>query len=667
MDEHMGKKAATTSASIEKDSGNISKTFPMATLNEQSFKGPRCQETTGVDSASARQKTSTTKRSHDPSIGGNTPGEGEDRYDYLELMDTMANINRYVIKQGQDIEELKLIVLSQQEQILNLKQMVRKLILQKKKKQFVLRRRNPLNDAPKKGEINMEEATEKGEIDGMKYGGEGERFDVKGEQEAETERESVQAEIKEQAAVTEQATETINAASSSKAAEMVSTAEISKAAETVKEVLTKLEIAETLLKAKHDTPKVTSKAKGVVIKERGDAAKKSSSEKVISKEKVKAKLVESDQPKKRQKLIESDEALARKIQLELEEAESEQVAKDREIAKAMAAELNKVYQQSLATEQAKQKATFLKKPTKIKMAARKRQPSKTYLGAQERKKMITFLKGAVGVKVEMFSKMSFENLKKMYDAEMTKLQGDDIVRVEMEKRMKESNDFLQKPFPYEQETPEKEATIGESLRSLKRTKMISRRKTTKKPRIVEEEAEKVAEEEEAPESSKMQEPASTEDVKMYMVVMDKVPEPISAEPVGVKPPEVIHWISWRWMARRMKLYADELKAPVISIKKLVMEYLCMMFKPDEVEEVIRNVFQIVNNWTLYETSGVYAVTLDLNHTEYFLVDRVYNHSRLKLHAMLKNKLGCILDSEMAKYLIQRIINQSLGLDANTGI
>ncbi|KAI3715186.1 hypothetical protein L6452_22157 [Arctium lappa] len=85
----MGDEAATTSASTEKDSGNINKTSPMATLNEQSFKGPRCQETTGVDSAFARQKTSTNKRSNDPSIGGNTPGEGEDKYDYDELMETM--------------------------------------------------------------------------------------------------------------------------------------------------------------------------------------------------------------------------------------------------------------------------------------------------------------------------------------------------------------------------------------------------------------------------------------------------------------------------------------------------------------------------------------------------------------------------------------------------
>ncbi|KAI3757937.1 hypothetical protein L6452_05481 [Arctium lappa] len=115
----------------------------------------------------------------------------------------------------------------------------------------------------------------------------------------------------------------------------------------------------------------------------------------------------------------------------------------------------------------------------------------------------------------------------------------------------------------------------------------------------------------------------------------------------------------------MKLYADQLKALEISITKLVMEYLCMMFKPEEVEHLIRNVFQKVTNWTLYETSGVYALTMDSNHTEYFLVDRVYNHNRLKLHAMLKKKLRCVLNSEMAKYLIQRTINQSLGLNPNT--
>ncbi|KAI3718055.1 hypothetical protein L6452_18901 [Arctium lappa] len=601
-------------------------------------------KTTGVDSASARQKTSTNKRSHDPSIGGNTPGEGEDRYNYDELMETMGNINQDVIKQGKEIEEMKLVILSQQVQVAKLKKMVISLVQRKKRKQFQLRRRKSENDAPKKGEINMEEATRKGEFDG-------EKFDVEGELEAETERDSV---------------------------------------------LTDLEIAETLLKAKND--------KGVIIKEQGEVIKKDNSKKAINKDKGKAKMVESDQPVKKQRLVESDEALARKMQEDIEKEERVQVEKDREMAKALAAELNETYQLSLATEIAQKKAATMKKSV-VKTVAKKRQPSKTFLGTQERNKMIIFLKGAVGVKKEMFSKMSFEKIKELYDSEMRKLQENETARVEMEKRMKESNDFdFQKPFPDEQETPpKKEATLGESLRTLKRTKMMARRKSIKKPRIAEGEAEKVAEEEGALESSKQKEPSNIDDVNLYMVVMDKVPEPISAEPVGIKPLEVIHWDTltvdgkeyirlkrkdekyevfntWAKIVRtcsrsdleemfeiEMKLYADILKAPRISITKLVMEYLCMMFKPEEVEHVIKNVFKSVNSWTLYETSGVYTVTLDLNHTEYFLVDRVYNHSRLKLHAMLKKKLGCIPNSEMAKYLIQRTINQSLGLDANTGM
>ncbi|KAI3702079.1 hypothetical protein L6452_27729 [Arctium lappa] len=111
--EHVGSEAHTTdfAQSVEQDSVNIPKTFPTATLGEQSSKGPRCQETKGVEDPFVRQKTST-KSSKDPSRVVNTPKGGEDRYNYDELMETMGNINLDVIKQGSDIEELKLVILS---------------------------------------------------------------------------------------------------------------------------------------------------------------------------------------------------------------------------------------------------------------------------------------------------------------------------------------------------------------------------------------------------------------------------------------------------------------------------------------------------------------------------------------------------------------------------
>ncbi|KAI3667202.1 hypothetical protein L6452_42251 [Arctium lappa] len=305
MNEHMGAKAATTPASTEEVSGNINKTFPMATLGEQSSKGPR--------------------------------------YNYYELMETMGNINMDVIKQGKDIEELKLIILSQQEQIVNLKNMVKRLVQKRKKKQYVLKRREPVTDAPQKGEseddVNLEDAKDKGEQEKVHFEGE-----------EETATYFVQAvETSSIAVVKEQAVDTVNAAGSNKAANTISTAELNEAIEIVQEVLTYLKIVETLIKAKHDTPKVTSKAKGVVIKKRGEATKKASTEKA-NKDKGKAKMVKSDQPIKKQKLVESDEALAKKMQADLEQDERVQVEKDREMAKALAAEINEAYQQSLATE-----------------------------------------------------------------------------------------------------------------------------------------------------------------------------------------------------------------------------------------------------------------------------------------------------------------------------
>ncbi|KAI3685562.1 hypothetical protein L6452_34810 [Arctium lappa] len=197
MNEHMGEQAATTPASTEEDSGNINKTSPMATLNEQSFKGPRFQETKGVEGASTRQKTSATNCSNDPSKGGYTPGEGEDRYNYQELMDTMGNINLYVIKQGKDIEEMKLVILSQQVQITKLKKMVTRLVHKKRRRQFVLKKRTSDNDAFNKGENQKAEA-EKESTSEMGFDFEGEKVVETEPQAAETDEIELDAKVAKQ-------------------------------------------------------------------------------------------------------------------------------------------------------------------------------------------------------------------------------------------------------------------------------------------------------------------------------------------------------------------------------------------------------------------------------------------------------------------------------------
>ncbi|KAI3758881.1 hypothetical protein L6452_06453 [Arctium lappa] len=525
----------------------------------------------------------------------------------------------------------------------------------------------------------MEEAPREGELDEEKEKVEGEHDGEKNSTEREVEAETVSAAETSQAVVTELSP-------------------------------TEIEVAEMLIKAKNDTPKV----KGVVINEGG--AKREVSKKAMNKGKGKAKMVEFDQPIKKQRLVESDEALARKMQEDIEKEERIQVEKDREMAKALAAELNEAYQKGLETEKAKQRAISLRKAMIVKSSAKKRRPSQTYLATQERNKMITFLRSAIGVKKEMFVKMNFDQIQDLYEKEMGKLKGNEKDRMEFEKKAKESNDVnINQPFPESEEgTPikektenkeekKKEATLGQVQKTLKRTKMMAKRKkSVKKPRV--EEDQKVAEEEEAPQNeAKSQEVPQSSNVNMYMVVMDKIPKPISVEPVGFKPPEVIHWdtmevdgkeyirlkrndekyevySTWNKIVREcsrsdleemfevgMKIYADQLTAPGLPIVKLVMEYLCMLFNPEAVKHLIRDVFKTVRGWTLYERSGVYELALDTFHMEYYLVDRVYNHTNLKLHAMLNKKLGCAPNSEMAKYLIQRTINQSMGLDPNIGV
>ncbi|KAI3759689.1 hypothetical protein L6452_07690 [Arctium lappa] len=644
--EHMGDEAATTPASTEEESGNINKTSPMATLNEQSFKGPRCQETTGVDSASARQKTSTNKRSHDPSIGGNTHREGEDRYDYNELMETMGNINMDVIKQGKDIEELKLVILSQQVQITKLKKLVTRLLQKRRRKQFVLKRRASAQDASNKGE-NQENETEKESKPEM-------GFDVEGEIETEE---------------TEfaQAAETVNAV------------EVKEAAVTGLSV-EELEIAETLVKAKNDTPKATQKAKGVVINE-GEPQKE-----VLRdiKGKGKEKMVEeAELPTKKKSQIELDEAIAKQLQDQMEKEEMLQTETDRELARKMARKLNVEYQKNL------KEAAQIKKlqAKKMPVMKQKRQPSKTFLANQERRKMINFLKGAIGVKGEMFTHMAYSQVEELYNKEMAKLQGDSAQREEAERRMKERHDLnIQMPFP-EETTPSKEEaeeqkeepeSVDVEAKSGKRVKSIASKRQLKRPRV--EETEKEAEPSVTSQTESVQLPEQSskpkdERIDPYMTIV----EPLKAYPISMQAPEIIFWdilrdsgknffrikradgsfeaySTWGRVIRScsradmeelykvgMKLYEPVLKGTEENLLKVTLEYLCMMFDPERVHYRIKDhnhefIFKKIDKWILFENCGVYMITIDNCYHEYYLVDKIYEHSKEKLEGMLKATL-----------------------------
>ncbi|KAI3692310.1 hypothetical protein L6452_32124 [Arctium lappa] len=600
------------------DSVNIPKTFPTTTLGEKSSKGPRCQETKGVEGASARQKTPT-KTSKDPSKVVSTPKGGEDRYNYEELMETIANFNMDVLKQGAEIEEMKL---------------------------YSLRGRLVLEKERDIGAKSVKEA------------------------------------ITEPAAVTAKEVETTPAAVTSPATKT----ELSRE---------EIEIAETLVKAKLDTPKATQKAKG--------------------------KMVEFAKASKKQSQIALDEELARKMQAELEKEEETQSAKDREIALEMSAKLNEEYQKSLKSAVAAKKVTKKASRQRLPLKTRQRQPSKTYLANQERRKMINFLKGAIGVPEGMFTGMSFGKLEELYQKEMAKLKGDFIQRVEIERKMKERHDLnIQQPFPDSEEgTPSKdkkevksEDTLAQQIGAMKRKKSISTKPKAKRARIEEEEKENeraeteaeptvepTAESEQNTEQSNQQ---SNEQFHLYMTLTNE--DPVQVDPISMKAPEIIFWdilkdqgkeyfrikrlgdhyevyATWGKIIRScsrsdleemhkvgMSLYGKVLEEAGINLIKIAMEYLCMMFEPERVKYRIKDLhheygFKKIDHWMLFENCGVYMITIDKSYHEYYLVDKIYDHSRAKLEGMLKAKLK---GSEMARIVIRRTINQSLGLDPNLG-
>ncbi|KAI3759690.1 hypothetical protein L6452_07693 [Arctium lappa] len=523
--------------------------------------------------------------------------------------------------------------------------MVTRLVQKKRRKQFVLKKRDKVQDSFNKGEKHEGETVEK-------------KAEAKGETAEEMEKQTV-------------------TAAEVKVAVETEAAEIGLSVE-------EMEIAETLVKAKNDTPKATQKAKGVVINE-GEPQKKKMKEDI----KGKGKMIEPEQPSKKRSQIEMDEEMAKHLQEQMEKEEQIQTETDKELARIMAKKLNAEYQKSLkeAAQTTAQVKKFQVKKMPIQKQKQKRQPSKTFLANQERRKMINFLKGAIGVKGEMFTHMAYSQVEELYNKEMAKLQGDSAQREEAERRMKERHDLnIQMSFP-EETTPSKEEaeekkeepeSVGVEAKSGKRVKSIASKRQLRRPRV--DETEKEAEPSITSQTESVQLPEQSskpkdERIDPYMTIV----EPLKADPISMQAPEIIFWdilrdsgknffrikradgsfeaySTWGRVIRScsradmeelykvgMKLYELVLKGTEENLLKVTLEYLCMMFDPERVHYKIKDhkhefIFKKIDKWILFENCGVYMITIDNYYHEYYLVDKIYEHSKEKLEGMLKATL-----------------------------
>ncbi|KAI3672445.1 hypothetical protein L6452_38533 [Arctium lappa] len=230
--------------------------------------------------------------------------------------------------------------------------------------------------------------------------------------------------------------------------------------------------------------------------------------------------------------------------------------------------------------------------------------------------------------------------------------------------------------------------VSEEAKSGKRVKSIASKRQSKRARV-EEKAETAAENEvESVHSPEQFNKQTDESMDLYMTIV----EPMKAVPISMKAPEIIFWdilrdsgknffrikivgdtfeaySTWGRVIRScsradieemykvgMKLYEPVLKGTEENLLKVTMEYLCMMFDLERVAYRIKDhnhefVFKKIDKWILFENCGVYMITIDNCYHEYYLVDKIYEHSKEKLVGMLNAKLVCTKDSEMAKIML----------------
>lgn len=224
--------------------------------------------------------------------------------------------------------------------------------------------------------------------------------------------------------------------------------------------------------------------------------------------------------------------------------------------------------------------------------------------------------------------------------------GDEQKRTEVERHLKQKHD-VSKPFPEEETTEQPGSSSAEPVMDL---------------------------------------------VAMGDYINEEGAEPIHVTPISIDRPMIVHWETVKFPETRgtwirikradenlelyrnfhhfirfctrseleemfkvgMELYANVLQEEIPSDLKIILEWLCMMFSPDKVSEVLNKGGHCseVTAWVLYENCGVHMLNIDGILIEYYLVERQYNFGSRRLHAMMLSKLRAMKNSQIAQELIR---------------
>ena len=230
-----------------------------------------------------------------------------------------------------------------------------------------------------------------------------------------------------------------------------------------------------------------------------------------------------------------------------------------------------------------------------------------------------------------------------------------------------------KPTPEPEPVPEPEPTPVTEPKPEQKKKGRVKKMATKPPR------EKKAK----PTPSSPSQTAETQAIETQ-----KEPEASTATPLKVKPPRIVDWVvearnnihgfrvtradqSTRWFPNFGKIIRtvtrDDLQElyevgkakystqGMTGHTKIMMDYLILMFAPEDVKE--NKVFSAVIMWRVYEHNGVYCVIMDNGRIEFYLVEKKYNHGLSMMMNMISQTLNADPGSNLAPRLMSKITDQ----------
>ncbi|KAJ9547028.1 hypothetical protein OSB04_019571 [Centaurea solstitialis] len=120
-----------------------------------------------------------------------------------------------------------------------------------------------------------------------------------------------------------------------------------------------------------------------------------------------------------------------------------------------------------------------------------------------------------------------------------------------------------------------------------------------------------------------------------------------------KKKEVVEW-SVKEIEKHLILEA-EAEAEIVQKIKSALECLCMLFEPERVAHLLNQPCDTVNEWRIYQSCGVYVLVINGGHSEYYLVDRVYDHDVQRVYDHDVQRLEVLVTNSFLSNLSVRSI------------